>query len=98
MIGPGREPREQPDRKQDAADELEDADDPGPHQAVLEADAFEKAPRPFDVAEQDLVAVIGERTAGYQADQRQRDRREDRVEAAKRRDQQFRVGHGGLPG
>src|SRR5205085_857508 len=77
-------------------DELKDADDPGPDQPVLEADAFEETPRTFDIAEQDLVAVKGERAAGDQADQRFGDRRKDRVKAPERRDEKFRrVGHGG---
>src|SRR4051812_20835350 len=87
---PGRETRKQPDRQQETADEFQDADDPGPHQAVLEAHTFKKASRPLDVAEQDLIAVEGKRAARDQAYQRLGDRREDRIEAPERRDQQFR--------
>src|SRR2546423_14710476 len=85
-------PREQPDREQYPAGEFEDADNPGPHQPVLETGAFEEPSRAFDVAEQDLIAMEGERTASHQADQRLRDRREYRVKAAQRRDEQARRG------
>ena len=86
---PSREACEKSYRQQQTTDELEDSDDPGPHQAVFEADAFEEAPCPFDVAEQDLIAVKRERASGDQADQQLGERRKDRVDPSERRDQQL---------
>ena len=89
MIGPARKPGEQAKREAKSADKFQQADDPGPKQAVVEADAFEEAGRALDVAEQDLVAVPGERAAGDEADQQLGERREERVERAERGDQKF---------
>src|SRR5882724_1907546 len=56
----GRDAREQAECEAKPANELQDADHPGPQHAVFEADALEEARRALDIAEQDLVAVIGE--------------------------------------
>ena len=57
MIGPAARRVRNPSCQQQAADEFQNADDPGPQQAVLEADALEEARRALDIAEQYLLAV-----------------------------------------
>src|ERR1700752_1510328 len=44
----GGEAREKSGGQQQAADKLQDSNDPGPHQSVLKAAVFEEAPRAFD--------------------------------------------------
>src|SRR5581483_11319829 len=85
--GPGDEAGEKAEREAGAADEFDRADDGGPEQAVLEADAFKKFCRRRLVAEQNRITMDGERAAGHEPDERLGDGCKGAVDAAENRDE-----------
>jgi len=86
----------QTERQKRTAHELHRADHIGQEQAVLETGALEEFGGGADIAEQDRIAVHGERPARHHADQRLGDRRECAIDGAESRNEQTRLLlHGG---
>ncbi len=91
MIGAATRRVRKPERETEPADEFDRADDIAPEQAVLEADAFQEFGGGGFVAEQDRIAVDGQRAARHHADQRLGERRDGAVEQGQRRNHQTRL-------